>query len=152
MNFPLPPLPPFSTEEIELDTFEENPNPKEEEKQKFILSDPPKERRMDRMDSELEKVRKDTLEKEKSKESVGQYEDEFVSEKEQLRSDDEDKDICERNSGVFEFPPAYEHNLTVPPQETEYYGEERPPPQDEVGFKAGPGFRGRQPSNRYVNS
>jgi len=152
MNYPLPPLP---TEEIELEAFEDNP--KEEEKQKFVLLDPPKERRTDRMDSELEKVRKDTLEREKSKDSVGQSnEDEFISEKEQLRSDDEDKDICERNSGVFEFPPDYEHAGAqipqVPPQENEYYGEQRPPLQSEVTFKAANGFRGRQPSNRYVNS
>ena len=109
------------------------------------------------MDSELEKVRKDTLEREKPKESVGHYnEDEFISEKEQLRSDDDDKDICERNSGVFEFSPDYEarhsHSLDVPPQENAYYGEQRPPSQGEVTFKAGNGFRGRQPSNRYVNS
>ena len=154
MNFPLPPLP---TDEIELETFQESPYPREDEKNKLILLDPPKERRTNQMDSELEKVRRDTLEREKSKESVGQScEDEFISEKEQLRSDDEDKDICERNSGVFVFPPACEHgrtpNLEVPPQETGYYGDQRPPPQNEVSFKAGNGFPGRQPSNRYVNS
>ena len=153
MNYPLPPLP--TTEEIELETFEENPE--EEEKQKFILSDPPKEKRTVRMDSELEKVRKDTLEREKPKDSVGQLnEDHFISEKEQLRIDDEDRDICERLSGVFEFPPAYEHAQVHipedPPQENGYYGDPRPPPQGEVTFKAGNGFRGRQPSNRYVNS
>ena len=152
MNYPLPPLP---SEEIEMKTFEERSE--EEEKKKFILLDPPKEKRTVRMDSELEKGRKDTLEREKSKDSVGQFnEDEFISEKEQLRSDDEDKDICERNSGVFEFPPDYEpeqsHILEVPSQENPYYGEQRSPSQGEVTFKAGNGFRGRQPSNRYVNS
>ena len=154
MNFPLPPLP---TEEIELETFQESPDPREDEKKQLILLDPPKERRTNRMDSELEKVRRDTLEREKSKESVGQsHEDEFISEKEQLRSDDEDRDICESNSGVFVFPPSDVHsrapNLEVPPQDTGYYGEQRPPPQNEVSFKTGNGFRGRQPSNRYVNS
>ncbi|KAJ7388516.1 hypothetical protein OS493_037137 [Desmophyllum pertusum] len=77
-------------------------NPEEEEKQRFVLQDPPKERRVFRMDSELEKARKDTLEREKSRESVGlANDDEFISEKEQLRSDDEDNDICERNPGFF---------------------------------------------------
>lgn len=144
MNYPLPPLP---TEEIELETFDNFPDSKTEEMQKFLLLDSPKQRRTDRIDSELEKVRKDTLEREKSKESLGQC----VSEKEQLRSDDEDRDICERNSGVFEFRPAT-HNLEVPPQETGYYAEQRPPSENEVNFKSGSGFRGRQPSNRYVNS
>ena len=152
MNYPLPPLP---SEEIEMGTFQEPI--KDEEKKKFVLLDPPREKRIARMDSELEKVRKDTLEREKPKESVGHYnEDEFISEKEQLRSDDDDKDICERNSGVFEFSPDYEarhsHSLDVPPQDNAYYGEQRPPSQGEVTFKAGNGFRGRQPSNRYVNS
>ncbi|KAJ7388510.1 hypothetical protein OS493_037130 [Desmophyllum pertusum] len=96
-NAPLSSLP---VEEIELETFVENRE--EEEKQRFVLQDPPTERRVLRMDSELEKTRKDTLEREKSRESVGQAnDDEFISKKEQLRSDDEDKDICERNSGVF---------------------------------------------------
>ena len=117
MNYPLPPLP---SEEIEMGTFEEPI--KDEEKKKFVLLDPPREKRIARMDSELEKVRKDTLEREKPKDSVGHYnEDEFISEKEQLRSDDDDKDICERNSGVFEFSPDYEarhsHSLGVPPQD-----------------------------------
>lgn len=52
-------------EEIELETFAENPE--EEEKQKFILRDPPKEKRVLRMDSELERARKKTLERGKGK-------------------------------------------------------------------------------------
>ena len=148
MNYPLPPIP---TEEIELETFDDFPDPVNEEKQKFLLLDPPKQRRTDRIDSELEKVRKDTLEREKSKESEWQSDkDAFVSEKEQLRSDDEDKDICERNSGFFD--PMLTHNLKVPPQDTGFYGDQRPPSQNEVNVKTGSGFRGRQPSNRYVNS
>lgn len=155
------PLPPLPIEEIELETFEENPE--EDEKKKFILRDPPRERRALRMDSELEKVRKDTLEKEKPKESVSQVNDnDCISEKEQLRSDDEDKDVCERNSGVFEFPPDYEHrNLEVPVQENGYYcdspGADETqkfiPSPDDVSVKGRKvGLRGRQPSNRYVQS
>jgi len=149
---PLPPLP-HPMEEIELETFAKNPE--EEEKQKFILHDPPKEKRVHRMDSELEKARKDTLEREKARESVDH--DDFISEKEQLRSDDEDRDICERNSGIFEYPPAYDHKpgqnlLLVPLKENGYCGENYPP-QGDVDFKTGKtGSLGRQPSNRYVKS
>lgn len=142
-----------------METFAENPE--EEEKQKFILHDPPREKRAVRMDSELEKARRDTLDREKSSESLGQgSDDELISEKEQLRSDDEDKDVCERNSGNFEYPPDYDHKprhsdlLLVPlPQENGYYGEQRPP-QSDVDFITGgkTGSLGRQPSNRYVKS
>ena len=135
-------------EEIELETFAENPE--EEEKQKFILRDPPKEKRVLRMDSELEKARKDTLEREKT-------DDDFISEKEQLRSDDEDRDICERNSGIFEYPPDYDHkpgqNLLLVPLPGNGYCGEKHLPQGDVDFKTGKtGSLGRQPSNRYVKS
>ena len=148
MNFPLPPLP---KDEIELDTFHEFADPEAEEKQKFIVLDPPKKKRSDRVDSELEKVRKDTLEREKDG-----REGDFFSDKEQLHSYDEDRDICERNSGVFDLPTAPEpsnaHTLEVPPQETGYYGDKWPPAQEEVPCKTGSGFLSRQLSNRYVNS
>lgn len=148
MNFPLPPLP---QDEIELDTFHALADPEAEEKQKFIVLDSPKKKRSDRVDSELEKVRKDTLEREKDG-----REGSFFSDKEQLRSYDEDRDICERNSGVFDLPiapePSNAHSLEVPPQETGYYDDKRPPPQEEVQCKTGNGFLSRQLSNRYVNS
>jgi len=143
-------------EEIELETFAENPE--EEEKQKFILRDPPKEKRVLRMDSELEKARKDTLEREKARESIDQQNnDDFISEKEQLRSDDEDRDICERNSGSFEYPPDYDHkpaqNLLLVPLPGNGYCGEKYPPQGDVNFETGKtGSLGRQPSNRYVKS
>jgi len=152
---PLPPLP-LPMEEIELETFAENPE--EEEKQKFILRDPPKEKRVLRMDSELEKARKDTLEREKARESIDQQNnDDFISEKEQLRSDDEDRDICERNSGIFEYPPDYDHkpaqNLLLVPLPGNGYCGEKYPPQGDVNFETGKtGSLGRQPSNRYVKS
>lgn len=158
------PLPPLPTEDIELEIFEPE-NPKDEEKQKFILQDPPKERVARRKDSELEKTRKDTLEKEKPKESVSQVnDDDFISQKEQLHSEDEDKDVCERNSGVFEYPPEYEQrNSPLSIQEDGYYSDQNSPGADErqkfipssddVSYKGGKaGLRGRQPSNRYVNS
>lgn len=148
MNFPLPPLP---QDEIELDTFHAVADPEAEEKQKFIVLDSPKKKRSDRVDSELEKVRKDTLEREKDG-----REGPFFSDKEQLRSYDEDRDICERNSGVFDLPiapePSNAHSLEVPPQETGYYDDKRPPSQEEVQCKTGNGFLSRQLSNRYVNS
>ena len=148
MNFPLPPLP---QDEIELDTFHALADPEAEEKQKFIVLDSPKKKRSDRVDSELEKVRKDTLEREKDG-----REGSFFSDKEQLRSYDEDRDICERNSGVFDLPiapePSNAHTLEVPPQETGYYDDKRPPPQEGVQCKTGNGFLSRQLSNRYVNS
>lgn len=158
------PLPPLPTGDIELETFEPE-NPEDEEKQRFILQDPPKERVALRKDSELEKVRKDTQEKEKPKESVSQVnDDDFMSQKEQLRSDDEDKDVCERNSGVFEYPPQYEQrNSPLSLQEDGYYSDQNSPDADErqkfipstddVSYKGGKvGLRGRQPSNRYVKS
>ncbi|PFX33391.1 Fibroblast growth factor receptor 2 [Stylophora pistillata] len=158
------PLPPLPTGDIELETFEPE-NPEVEEKQRFILQDPPKERVALRKDSELEKVRKDTQEKEKPKESVSQVnDDDFMSQKEQLRSDDEDKDVCERNSGVFEYPPQYEQrNSPLSLQEDGYYSDQNSPDADErqkfipstddVSYKGGKvGLRGRQPSNRYVKS
>lgn len=158
------PLPPLPTEDIELEIFEPE-NPKDEEKQKFILQDPPKERVARRKDSELEKARKDTLDKEKPKESVSQVnDDDFISQKEQLHSEDEDKDVCERNSGVFEYPPEYEQrNSPLSMQEDGYYSDQNSPGADErqkfipssddVSYKGGKvGLRGRQPSNRYVNS
>ena len=128
-------------EEIELEIFAENPE--EKEKQKFTLLDLPKEKRVLRMDSKLEKARTVTLEREKAKEGSDQHnnDDLYISEKEQLLSDDEDRDICERNSGIFEYPPDYEHkpgeNLLLVPLTGNGYCCGKHPPQSDVDFKKG---------------
>ena len=102
------------------------------------------------------------MEKEKPRElespsgSAASEEEEIFSEKEwQKLKEDEDKDLCERNSGVFEFPPPYEErcykNLPSPTEKGTYGN--LPPPFD-VGFNNVPAkertFRSREPSARYV--
>lgn len=149
-NIPLPTIP---DEDIEMETLK---NTSEEEKKKFVLCEPPKGKRAQRMDSELEKVQRDAEEKEKLKSSDSSSPGNSVSEdgeltgiseKEQLKSeDDEEKDVCERNSGVFDSPPPYESRT----DEIMYCAEN--PLQGDMEIKTVGGYRGRQPSNRYVNS
>ena len=152
-NAPLPPLP---TDEFEMETFVSNPE--DDERQKFLLHEPPKDKRVLRMDSELEKVRRDTMEKEKSKESVGNGSSkaddcDLISEKEQLRCDDDDKDVCERNSEVFVDSPDSENRTLILPQLAQKKGyHDQKPHINGVNFKQGKGTIERQPSNRYVNS
>ena len=109
----------------------------------------------------MEKVHRDSMEKENIKEAdlhsgSSTSEEEVFSEKERQKLiDDEDKDLCERTSNQFEYPPPYEErhykNLPSPTEKGTYSN--LPSPID-VGFKSISAkertFRQREPSARYV--
>lgn len=155
-------LPPLPLESIELNELRKSREDLENTI-KLLLDDPSKGKlALRRVDSEMEKVRRDCMEKEKPRGPESQSgsgaseEEELFSEKERQKlKDDEDKDLCERNSGVFEYPPPYEErcykNLPSPTEKGTYGN--LPSPFD-VGFKNVPAkertFRSREPSARYV--
>ena len=149
LRSPLPTIP---------DENEDQNTEPEQGKKLIVLGDPPKRKREKRMDSEPEKGRRDIQEKETLKSSgsssaaedsahEGSYLAEHISEKEQRKAeDDEDKDICERNSGVFYSPPPHGKNA-----DKMMFGSDSPLNND-VQVRTGGGQRNRQPSNRYVSS
>lgn len=151
LRIPLPTIP----DEAENEVQKVNSAPDEENKKAFVLGKPPKGKRVQRMDSELEKVQRDTQEKETLKSSGSSSADDDIleegemndiSEKEQSKfEDDEDKDVCERNSGVFDSPPPYE-----PKTDNIMFCAENP--LKDMQVKMGGGQRNRQLSNRYISS
>ena len=159
-------LPPLPQENIELNEVrksrEDLENTPVEDKFRLMVGEPQKSKLdLQAVDSEMEKVHRDCMEKENLKDTESQSgssasDEEVFSEKEKQKlRDDEEKDLCERNSGVFEYPPPYEErhykNLPSPTEKGTYCN--LPSPVD-VGFKnMSPkerAFRQREPSARYV--
>lgn len=159
-------LPPLPQENIELNEVrksrEDLENTPVEDKFRLMVGEPQKSKLdIQAVDSEMEKVHRDCMEKENLKDTESQSgssvsDEEVFSEKEKQKlRDDEEKDLCERNSGVFEYPPPYEErhykNLPSPTEKGTYCN--LPSPVD-VGFKnMSPkerAFRQREPSARYV--
>lgn len=122
-------------------------------KNDFVFNELPKGRaRNNGAEScEIDKVRADSMEKEnhKKSESSGNMsdEEEFISEKEHLMKNyDDEKDVCERNSGVFDTPTPYINTRPYANVNNfiKNYGNEGATSKKEDDF------RPRQQSARYV--
>jgi hypothetical protein len=147
---PLPPIPP---EEIEMEQLIKNTNDQDDLDNKFFSCEVPKNKSSTHgSDYEIEKARADTMEKEhqKKSESSGNLSDDdgFISEKEHLMKDFEDeKDVCERNSGVFDSPPPPYVNTRPYSNVNNFIKNYK---SDGASSKKEDSFRPRQQSARYV--